>query len=72
MPDYSRNRTGQAAASISLRLTLGPGAQPPVPVADILTERTRRLDVVEWFHPGEQLESEARSLRSYFWGPKYP
>lgn len=28
---------------------VGPGPQPPVPVADIFTERTGRLDVVERF-----------------------
>ncbi|CAB1425623.1 unnamed protein product [Pleuronectes platessa] len=44
----------KAADSIPLRLTLGQGLQPTVPVADVFIERTGRLEVVQRVQPMEQ------------------
>lgn len=48
---FSLNFRGLEAPEPVPELGPGPGPQPLEPVADIFTERTERLDVVEWFFP---------------------
>lgn len=48
---FSLNFRGLEAPDPEPEVGPGPGPQPPVPVADIFTERTGRLDVVERFSP---------------------
>lgn len=50
---FSLNFRGLEAPEPVPELGPGPGPQPLEPVADIFTERTERLDVVEWFFPPE-------------------
>lgn len=64
---FSLNFRGFDAPEPEPEVGPGPGPQPPEPVADIFTERTGRLDVVERFEPETGDEGEEVSLCTHFW-----